>query len=124
MSIFGWLFREDNAETNDTDSWSENKAIDDLKATFPSLVESAASGIYSLQYVSVDGRHVNAVFNSKSGKTTWECDLYFDDGNDNFTEDYSTGIAGMPGAYAPVELANAIINEVRWSQNWLETTKS
>lgn len=120
MSIFNRLFSKDsneNVEVNDTDSCSENQSLNDLKTMFPSLVESAASGIYSLQHVSVDGWHVNAVFNSKSGKTTWECDLYFDDGNDNFTENYSTGIAGMPGAYAPGELANAIINEVRWSQN-------
>jgi len=120
MSIFNRLFSKDsneNVEVNDTDSCSENQSLNNLKTMFPSLVESAASGIYSLQHVSVDGWHVNAVFNSKSGKTTWECDLYFDDGNDNFTENYSTGIAGMPGAYAPGELANAIINEVRWSQN-------
>lgn len=38
MSNFGRLFREDNAETNDKDSWSENQSLDDLKAKFPSLV--------------------------------------------------------------------------------------
>lgn len=119
MGIFDRLFNKDNSgsiEVNDTDSLSENQSLNDLKTMFPSLVEAAASGIYGLKYVSVDGWHVNAVFNSKSGKTTWSCDLYFDDGNDNFTKNYSKGIAGMPGAYAPGELANAIINEVRWSQ--------
>ncbi|AOA04107.1 hypothetical protein CKN73_13450 [Carnobacterium divergens] len=124
MELFKYFFKrvaDKTSEPNSSDS-SDSSDVEtfisnNLKSIFPTLVQNAASNILNLKYVNVYEWHVNVGVRSNSGKTTWEFDLYFDDGNDNFTENCTRGISGYTNASAPIELARAIINEVRSYEN-------
>jgi len=90
-----------------------NEQNQKLLENFRSIVEEAAEGVRSVERVSVDGWHVNAEFRSNSGKQTWECDLYFEDGSGGFTKEYSRGISGQPNSSGPWILADEILERVK-----------